>query len=263
MATNPTPTSPGPSPGESPIAQSRIVAAGNGWRWIADAWKLFTKQPGNWILVTVIGVVILVVLMLIPIVGGLAAALITPILLGGLMLGCKSLDGGESLAIGHLFAGFQQKAGKLALVGVFNLVATLVVMLIMLAIVGAGTGMGALMGRAGGGEAGMGMGALAGLSTSMVIGGLIALALAILVAAAVWFAPALISFGDSGPAAALKTSFWACMRNFVPFLVYGVVMLILAIVATIPLALGWLVLGPVLIASIYTAYRDIFGGDGG
>ena len=30
------------------------------------------------------------------------------------------------------------------------------------------------------------------------------------------------------------------------------------IVATLPLMLGWLALGPVLAASIYTAYRDIY-----
>jgi hypothetical protein len=32
----------------------------------------------------------------------------------------------------------------------------------------------------------------------------------------------------------------------------------LAIVATIPLLLGWLVLGPVTVASVYASYCDIF-----
>jgi hypothetical protein len=36
------------------------------------------------------------------------------------------------------------------------------------------------------------------------------------------------------------------------------VVLLAAIVATIPLALGWLVLGPVLAATLYASYRDIF-----
>jgi hypothetical protein len=35
-------------------------------------------------------------------------------------------------------------------------------------------------------------------------------------------------------------------------------MFVLAIVASIPLALGWLVLGPMIVASVYTAYRDIY-----
>jgi hypothetical protein len=33
---------------------------------------------------------------------------------------------------------------------------------------------------------------------------------------------------------------------------------LLGILATIPILLGWLLLGPVLMVSVYTAYRDIF-----
>jgi len=43
-----------------------------------------------------------------------------------------------------------------------------------------------------------------------------------------------------------------------PFLVYGLIGFVLAVVATIPLALGWLIVGPLSIASIYTSYCDIF-----
>jgi uncharacterized membrane protein len=43
-----------------------------------------------------------------------------------------------------------------------------------------------------------------------------------------------------------------------PFLVYGLVGLGLAIVASIPLMLGWILLVPVSLASIYTSYCDIF-----
>ena len=48
------------------------------------------------------------------------------------------------------------------------------------------------------------------------------------------------------------------MKNVIPFLIYGLVGLVLTIVATIPLLLGWLVLIPMLIASIYVSYKDIF-----
>jgi uncharacterized membrane protein len=60
------------------------------------------------------------------------------------------------------------------------------------------------------------------------------------------------------PVEAMKASFAGCLRNVVPFLVYGVIGLLLAIVASIPLGLGWLVLVPVAIASIYASYCDIF-----
>jgi hypothetical protein len=37
-----------------------------------------------------------------------------------------------------------------------------------------------------------------------------------------------------------------------------VIALVLGMLASIPFGLGWLVLGPVLGASLYTGYRDIF-----
>ena len=56
----------------------------------------------------------------------------------------------------------------------------------------------------------------------------------------------------------MKMSFSGCSRNVMPFLVYGLIGMVLAVVATIPFALGWLVVGPLSIASIYTSYCDIF-----
>jgi uncharacterized membrane protein len=41
-------------------------------------------------------------------------------------------------------------------------------------------------------------------------------------------------------------------------LVYGVIAMVLAIVASLPLGLGWLVLFPVLIGTHYTSYVDLF-----
>jgi uncharacterized membrane protein len=75
---------------------------------------------------------------------------------------------------------------------------------------------------------------------------------------AIWFAPALVVLNDFGVGDALATSFRACLKNFVPFLVYGAIFLGLAILASIPLMLGWLALAPTTVATVYTAYRDIF-----
>ncbi|HSD52834.1 MAG TPA: BPSS1780 family membrane protein, partial [Burkholderiales bacterium] len=93
---------------------------------------------------------------------------------------------------------------------------------------------------------------------SVLLASLIALALGVPVYMAIWFAPALVALNEFEPLQAIKASFGACLKNIVPFLLYGVILFALAIVASIPLGLGWLVLGPVLAASVYTAYRDIF-----
>jgi uncharacterized membrane protein len=87
---------------------------------------------------------------------------------------------------------------------------------------------------------------------------LVMLALTIPLYMAIWFAPALVVFHDVKPIAAMRASFSACMVNFIPFLVYGVVTFVIAIIATIPLGLGWLAFMPVLWASEYAGYRDIY-----
>jgi len=75
---------------------------------------------------------------------------------------------------------------------------------------------------------------------------------------ATWFAPALALFHEQSATEAMKASFIACLRNVLPFLLYGVILFLLAIAASIPFGLGWLVLGPTMAASLYTGYRDIF-----
>jgi uncharacterized membrane protein len=87
---------------------------------------------------------------------------------------------------------------------------------------------------------------------------LIVLALLLPLAMLAWFAPALIVFRNLPAWEAMKLSFRACMRNLMPFLLYGLVALVLIVVACIPLLLGLLIVMPVLLASVYTSYRDIF-----
>jgi uncharacterized membrane protein len=240
------------APGGNFVPEGQALAAGNGWQWIVDAWEMFKRQPGMWIALIVVFFVVFFLVSMVPIIGSLAAALLGPVFAGGIIAGCQALRDGEPLEIGHLFAGFRANTGKLVMIGVFNLLAWIVIAVVIMALVGGS--MFALM--MGSGDPSAARGAAAGMS--ILLAGLIALALSIPVYMAIWFAPALVMLNDFEPVAALKTSFGACLKNFVPYLLYGVILFALAIVASIPLGLGWLVLGPVLAISIYTAYRDIF-----
>ena len=56
----------------------------------------------------------------------------------------------------------------------------------------------------------------------------------------------------------MRESFFACLKNVVPFLLWLVIYFVAAIVASIPLGLGWIVLGPLLLLTLYTSYKDIF-----
>jgi len=228
----------------------RAVDAGRGWTWIADGFGLFTKAPGMWIALVIVLFVILLVLAFIPLLGAVATFLLMPLFLGGLMLGCRALQGDGELEFSHLFAGFKEHTANLIVLGAFAIGGTFIVMLPVIAIVGAGAFFGAMRGDAAG---------MVAIGGSFLLAWLVAMALSIPVYMALWFAPALVVLRGIAPVAAVKESFFGCLKNMVPFLIYGIVMLVLGIVAAIPLGLGWLVLGPVAVASIYVAYRDIYG----
>lgn len=232
------------------IMGGRAVGAGQGWTWIADGFGLFKKAPGMWIALVIVLFVILVVLAFIPLLGAVATFLLMPLFVGGLMLGCRALQGGGELELGHLFAGFKTHTANLVVLGALAIGGWIIVMLPVIAIVGTGTMFGMMRGDAAGAAA---------MGGSFVLAGLVAMALSIPLYMALWFAPALVVLRGLAPVAAVKESFLGCLKNIVPFLIYGLVMLVLGIVAAIPLGLGWLVLGPVAIASVYTAYRDIYG----
>ena len=229
------------------VTELKAVDAGRGLVWLSEGWALFKQAPGVWIAITVIAGVCFIALGLIPLLGQLLSPILSVVVGGGIMLGCRALDRGEPLTISHLFAGFQTHLMPLLVVGALYLVGLFVIVLVAAAF----TGGAAFALWRGGPDA-------AAAISSMMLVILIVLFLMIPLFMALWFAPALITLHNVPPVEAMKLSLRGCLRNLLPFLVYGVIGFILAILASIPFALGWLVLLPVLAGSAYAAYRDIF-----
>ena len=255
----PSATAAGTVPDEPPvpIPGGRTVGLGRGVSWLGEAWQLFKDAPGSWVAIFLIFIVIMIVLAVIPVLGNIAGALISPILIGGMMAGCRALERNDELAVSHMFAGFSGRGGPLFILGLLEFAISLIAMLTAAAIIFLTVGamfLGVLMGKV--------PESLPTLDPAYIIGALavvlVVVALFIPVTMAIWFAPALVMLDKVEPWTALKWSFTACLRNTGAFLLYGIVWMLLGIVATIPLGLGWLLLGPVTIASVYTAYRDIF-----
>jgi uncharacterized membrane protein len=227
------------------IEGGRRVPSGNSWLWITNGFGLFKAGPGVWILIVIILFAISWLLSVLPF-GSLALNLISPVFVGGLMLGCDAQAQGEPLEVAHLFAGFRERTGQLVLVGVLYLVGVMAAMVIASLIFGASILMSGFAGAA----------TMAPITVLLFV--LVVLALLLPLGMAVWFAPALVVFHDAAPVDAMKQSFQASLRNVIPFLLYGIILLCLAVVASIPLFLGWLVLIPTAICSTYYSYRDIF-----
>lgn len=234
---------------DSFVPHGRTVAFENGWTWIAAAWEIFRRAAGIWIGMVLTLAVIYIVLAAVPIAGAIASIVAGPVFTGGLMLASRTLDQGGEARFSQLFAGFKHRFGSLVGVGVLYLVGMALILLFIGLTTGASV-FGVLNAQSP--EAVMKLGA------TLLLAILIFMALLLPLLMAIWFAPPLVVFHDLGAVAAMKASFAGCLRNMMPFLLYGIVLLVASIVASIPLMLGWLILGPVTAASIYTAYRDIY-----
>jgi uncharacterized membrane protein len=231
------------------IENGRAVDAGRGTAWLAEGFEIFRKAPGMWIAITLIFFIGAMVVGVIPVLGGLAVNLLMPVFAAGLLLGCRKLEQGEPLEINQLFEGFKENVGQLILIGVIYMAGVIVIFGVVFVIGGA-----SIFGAVMGGGRGLSVAAI-GL---FFIGMLIGLALLVPLAMAVWYAPALVVFHQQEAIAAMKQSFFGCLKNIVPFLIWGVIVFACSIIATIPAGLGFLVLWPVMIGSLYVSYKEIF-----
>jgi len=230
----------------APFVQGgRSVGAGRGVAWIGEGWQLFKHNPLIWIVNVVLFFLITGAVQVVPFFGGIASVLLASVLSGGLMLGAHAVQRGEALEVAHLFAGFREQTGSLVLVGVLCLVGIMILVVGVLLSVGV-----SVFGAIAVGDQAIGPGVI------LVI--LVVAALALPLVMAYWFAPALVALNGLSAVPAMKASFSGCLRNILPLLLYSLVALVAGLLALIPLGLGWFVLAPVLVASMYASYREIF-----
>ncbi|MGA0115784.1 MAG: BPSS1780 family membrane protein [Burkholderiales bacterium] len=232
--------------------ETRIVAADRGWQWIVEGFRMFRGQPLAWIAMVVIMLVISIASAMIPLLGALILNLVTPVFFAGLMIACRTADQGGEPQVGQLFSAFKTHAAPLVTVGGIYLVGNIIAVGAMFAVAG-GAALPALLGKGAANPEALRT-AMGGLMLGFAIG----LAVFAPVLMAVWFAPLLIVFRNIAPIEAMKLSLLACWQNMMPFLVYGVIALVLSIAAFLPLMLGFIVLIPVLVCSIYISYKDVF-----
>lgn len=230
------------------IEGGRAVESARGWAWIREGFDYFRRQAGMWVVLAFIFFALVFGLQFVPGIGQIAVPLLMPALFGGLMTGCEIVRRGGELELAHLFGGFRKNTGQLVLVGAIGLALSIAVALPVMLM----TGVAALALGSGSAASAMAFG------FGTILAALIGFALLIPINMALLFAPALVMLENQSATRAISQSFRGCLKNIVPFLLYGVIILVLAIVATIPALLGWVVLLPVGVCSLYAAYRDIY-----
>lgn len=243
------------------VPDGKLVGSNRPMDWFSQGFEQFKAAPGIWIGLVAIFFVLIMVMSFVPFLGSIALNLLFPVFFGGLMLASRASRNNQEVKIDHLFAGFQTKFGPLALVGLFYLIGMIVLVVIMMVIgfvfIGGAAAMFGLSKASGAGDGAFGAMLGAGIGVIFLVM-LLAFALSIPLAMSVWFAPALVVFHDMEPLDAMKASFTGCIKNWLPFLIFIILYIVFAVVATIPFLLGWLVLGPVIIGAMYAAYEDIY-----
>lgn len=256
----PAPVVGAPRPGvREPGPRPQAVGAGRGAHWWAAGWRLFAAAPAIWLVIAAIYLALMLGLALVPVFGPLASTLLTPILAGGALQGARAVDRGEPLAVGHLFGGFQQHTAPLVILALLSFAGWFAIWVVCLGAMIAVAGFGVLGVLLSGDPLQLGGAALVTIGAAALVVLLVMAILAVPLLMALWFAPALIVFAGAEPWAAMKASFAACLENVAPSAVYGLIAIVLALLATVPLGLGWLVLGPMIATSAYASYVDVFG----
>ena len=237
----------------SPAAHK--VDVGRATAWLTEGWRLFRTAPGVWVAITITLIVIHLLLVMLPLIGQMASAMLMPVFAAGLMECSRIAAQGETLQFDQMFAGFRRNTGHLVMVGLLTLVGFALISIAAFAVLGVIGGTALLSAMQSGTFTGINFGAAAG---GILFAVLIWLILALPLSMAIWFAPALVMYDGMAPVNAMKSSFHACAHNWLSLSIYSLALCVLAFIAAIPVGLGFLVLMPVAAASIYISYRDIY-----
>ena len=250
---------------------ARIVPGSRGARWLVEGWRLFRAAPLSWIALAFSYWLLMNLVLLVPVVGIVAAPVLVPPFSVGFMAASRAAARGGPVGLEHLFSGFRERLRGQLVLGLAFL-ACLALLLGATTLFDRGELAHSMLVGPPGGHAGQDdSGTLAAM--------LVAIGLYIPVMMMYWFAPVLVAWHGIGAAKALFFSFMACVLNWRAFFAYGAVTILMTVVApslaisAVLVAVGgaqaarleafvyalFLVMLPTLVASFYVSYRDIFG----
>lgn len=253
--------------------QARLIPAGRGWRWLTDGWKIFRASPLKWLALVFGYWMLMTVASVIPVVGVVAVLLLVPGFSVAFMAASRVAERGQPIELSLLFAGFRENVGsQIALGGVYLASIGLVLSASMLGDDGA-LARWMVTGARPSPEMVQSEGFLRAL--------MLAATLYMPVMMLFWFSPTLVAWHAMPVPKALFFSLFACLMNWRAFTVYSLACaFVLFVVPTIALFVLMLFsagalrpaamavmfpfvlsLMPLLFASFYASYRDIFAGE--
>lgn len=234
------------------------VPASHGWLWIKHGYTLIKRSPLQAFSLAMLFALGLFVAMLVPHVGALLMLLVMPVLMAGYMRVCRALEYNEAVQPRYIIAGFENRTASLVSLGGMLLLGMMIISIVITAF--GGTELSSIISNYQTQQDTTALiDSLFGPDSGLRLILLTGFALFFLLMLAMQFAPMLVFFNSMAPRQALKVSLMASIRNILPFAVYSLIMQLIAFaLSVIPMGLGWIILLPLGLTSMYVAYRDIF-----
>jgi uncharacterized membrane protein len=234
--------------------RTRDVPARRGPGWLAGGWSIFRGRPLVWMGMGAGWIVITLGLVMVPIVGGIAANVLQPVFFASFALAARKQEQGGAVEMSDLFSGFRRPLMPLANLGAILLLAELAIFALL-----------ALLGLPGLSANEQGMVSMADFARELqgkewIL--LLGLVLTAIVKGALWFAPAVLAFHEMTTAHAVRWSLYAALSNLGAMALYGLVLTIAMAAAILPWGLGLMIVIPVMVASTYVGYREVFAETG-
>lgn len=253
--------------------QALRLPTAHGWRWIAEGFRLFRRNPALLTLLALNYWLSFFLVFLIPFVGPFAANVVLQTLSVTVMNGCRAVDEGRSVGLDVVWSGFKRNLPVLLKLGVLYLACELAIAAVLVGIYGSTP----FESMNPAGKPDVEPAPEAKDVTSFVYSALI---LTLPLILSFWFAPLLVAWKDLGAFKSLFFSVVAVARNWRAFLVYGAAAMLLTAVApgllralfgfsdsllmlasaAVTIVLVFVAM-PTLFASVYVSFRDVFAED--
>ena len=234
------------------------LPASHGWMWITHGYRLIARSPLHAVSLAMVFATGVMAAMLMPFGGIFLAVLLMPVLLAGYARVCRALEYSEKIEPKYIFAGFTRRTASLFTLGSMMLMGMFTIS-IFSALLGGQELSTLLENFQNDRDVAALLNAMLAPESGLRLTILVSFALFFVLMLAMQFAPMLVFFDGVAPFAALLISLRASLRNFLPFTVYSLIMqAITFVLSLVPFDLGIIALLPLMLSSVYVAYRDIF-----
>lgn len=221
-------------------------------RWFGQGWREhFVKAPVAWLALLGLWLIATIVMLVIPLIGQVAANILQPTFFAGIMLACRAQERGGEPQMSSLVAAFRRNPQPLIVAGcVIFFIELLIIMLVMT------LGLPEIKATADGKSVDF-----AGFSKAMEGKEWIAVIFFLLVGlikGVFWFVPPLLAFHDMKAGAAIRWSLYAFLSNFGAIFLYGVLVVVLFMLVILTYGAAMVVALPLMAITNYTGYKAMF-----